>query len=306
MFFVLLLACLTVSCAGKITAERTITLKSNLSKPQLYSVNVSVAEGDDTWLHVDVFSNGARVTTFEMSSKAITFTLRAVPQEAPFTLIKGKKVSGTVSFKPAAGTGPVVSLPYSIYIRPWIVTNYWIFIVILAGFSVLLLINILCLLLKPAARGKVEVIDPSILPWYIFPRSKVVHCRRNIFTIGSDKHDTCMIENCKGLKGGHLVLSYFWKRKGMHRALAVHLQSKSFFYYKKEEFVRDMEYREGNEPFPQLLPDYYLKRDSSGYFQNLSELQENRGYQGSFTVEMQQGDSVILVLRESIVIRLSI
>ncbi|MFW6101306.1 MAG: hypothetical protein ACOC90_07955 [Bacteroidota bacterium] len=279
-------------CGRNYKDSETIEVRGNFREPRVIEVTAKFGSLDEDTGNPEVTlkKEGEAVDSFKLGRKPVTLEVQIQQSDTPFRLIRGARYKGALYF--TAEGEYEKKLPVNVYVKPWIVSNYWIVLAVLSGATVLFLANVICLIRLPPARGKVRMLPYGNFR-YIYPPSRLLHFRRNQVTIGSGHGDDIdFVEDkekkqdstgapygdedkrgrngekdegiCTQLKRNHFKLKFIRKQN----EFICNIYSKTPFYYKPGESKEMFDVTTDSEPWR----DYEI-----GENQVLSILEE-RGY----------------------------
>jgi hypothetical protein len=289
------------SCAKQFDATKKIVLKSNLAQPENYRIEVVLEDNElEDYLNIIVTRNNQPVSSLVINSGTIELNVKAEQKNIPYSFFKGRSINGTILFIPEESSGSPKSLPFNLYVKPWILTNFWIILIGLGLVTGLILLDFGMLIFLPEARGTVQFIRPPRIPHPIYPPSRINHFIRNKYSIGANEKDDFYIENIPFLKSSQLTLKYF-RRLGSKNRVRVRIKSATGFYHKEEKYVSFIYDTNSSRPqkYRKKVPDYEIADKKE--FHEL----EDQGYTFSKSCIINFGETLVCVLNEKIILKIT-
>jgi hypothetical protein len=298
-------ACLT-GCGRTYTATERVVARSNLSRPVPYSASVRCDDPSLVGkLEVVCSAGSGDCSRIELGAgREVVLDLAVRQRGVPFSLVRGHRVDLELLLKSIDGSGPTLTLPVHVAVKPWLETNSWLFAVVLGMTTVLVLVNTVAWLVLPRARGSLDFLVPISAggPYFIYPPSRVIHLRRNRQRIGSGRRDDLRIdpEQVPGIEASHIVLRF---RRGDDRGetvAEVAISGASLYRKGPVRFIADPNVRARADMTP-TIPDYQIEVTA-----RFPEVLEGRGYTVGRAFELKEGEEATAILGRGIVVQLKI
>jgi len=289
--YVLVLSISLFGCSQIYETNETITLYPNLTTQKEYKINIEFDKDQSAnSVILSVQKNYQDIEYLKLFNEPVILNIIVRQDHIPFGLFNSHIYRGMISLTPAFDQGPLIDLPFTVYLKSWINTNSWIFVILLSLLSLVFFVNLVMYIVNPAARGTVEFLKPALVSYPIYPRSRIVHYKRNYFSIGSGKNDDYFVKKCPNLSPSHLVFKY----KRQTGKLELNIISRRSFFYKNSN---DVNYEQDPKvEYENRIPDYFLSENRLSF----------KGYIESNKFNLNSGMSYIIVLTDSCIVKITI
>lgn len=179
------------SCDTQYETSKEFSIKSNLASPQEYYIKfISDNEKPNDRIDIKFYQNGKQIEKLFLTKSSSPIKLRVIQKNIELSLFSGVEYKGRVVISSVSDSFKRYEIPVSGFVNPWISTYSWIFYVFLAVLSLLFVINLICYSLLKPVTGVINFIKPRSGPWFLYPPSRVLHCKRNIISIGTGIGDS--------------------------------------------------------------------------------------------------------------------
>ena len=129
----IILGLLFSGCSNQIQTSKVVVIKSNFKKVKGYTFGYELDNAKDykNKIKLLTYMDGKQIKKLFIGRKKIKINIIVVNKSLPFSFISGYSIKGKVKFVPSDMEGMIYSIPFSVYVNSWILTNKWIIYLIL-------------------------------------------------------------------------------------------------------------------------------------------------------------------------------
>lgn len=180
-----------MSCDAQYETSKEFRIKSNLASPQEYYIKFISDDGKlNDKIDIKFYQNGKPIEKLVLTKSVSPIELRVIQKNIDLSLFSGFEYRGKIHLSSVNDQSKRYEIPLSGFINPWIITYGWVFYLLLGVLSILFVINLICYFVLQPVTGVINFIKPRSGPWFLYPPSRIIHCKRNKISIGTGVSDS--------------------------------------------------------------------------------------------------------------------